>query len=35
MRDINSNQLPLHIVSWIEPNLQMALRDNIYMFLSQ
>ena len=35
MTDINSNQLPLHSVSWIEPNLQMALRYNIYLFLSQ
>ena len=35
MRDINSNKLPLHSVSWVEPNLQMALRYNIYLFLSQ
>ena len=35
LRDINNNQLPLHSVSWAEPNLQMALRYNIYLFLSQ
>ena len=31
MRDINNNQLPLHSVSWVEANLQMALRYNIYL----
>ena len=35
MRDINSNQLSLHSVSWIESNLYMALQYNIYLFLSQ
>ena len=32
MRDINNNQLPLHSVSLVEPNLQMALRYNIYFY---
>ena len=32
MRDISNNQLPLHSVSWVEPNLQMALLYNIYLF---
>ena len=35
MRDINNNQLSLHSVSWVEPNLPMALRYSIYLFLSQ
>ena len=30
--DINNNQLPLHIVSWVEPNLQIALRYNVYLY---
>ena len=33
MRDINSNQLSLHSVSWM--NLYMALQYNIYLILSQ
>ena len=32
VRDINNNQLPLHSVSWVEHNLQMALRYNTYLF---
>ena len=35
MMDINDNQLTLHSVSWVEPNLKMALRYNIYLLLSQ
>ena len=35
MRDMSNNQLPLRSVSWVEPNLQMVLRYNIYLFLSQ
>ena len=35
MRDMNNNLLPLHSVSWVEPNLQMPLRYNIYLSLSQ
>ena len=31
MSDIN-NQLALHSVSWVEPNVQMALRYNICLF---
>ena len=30
MRDISNNQLPLHSVSWVEHNLQMAPRYSIY-----
>ena len=32
MRDINNNQLLLHSVTWFEPNLQMPLRYDIYLF---
>ena len=32
MRDINNSQLPLHNVSWVEPNLQLALQYNNYLF---
>ena len=32
IRDINNNQLPLHNFSWVEPNLQIALQNNIYVF---
>ena len=35
MMDINDNQLTLHSVSWVEPNLKMALRYNIYLLSSQ
>ena len=31
MRDINNNQFPLHSVSWVEPNLQMALQYKLYL----
>ena len=30
--DINNNQMTLHSVSWVQPNLQMALQYNIYLF---
>ena len=32
MRDLNNNQLPLHSVSWVEPNLQMVPQHNAYLF---
>ena len=32
--DVNNNQSLLHSVSWVETNLQMALRHNICLFLS-
>ena len=35
MKDISNNQLPLHSVSWVEINLQMALRYNVYLPLKQ
>ena len=35
MRGINNNQLPLHSISCVEPNLQMALQDYLFVLKTE